>query len=149
MGAAAWLSPTLVSSNATAPRSAADARRRFTLSSSHPDAAPVDRDPDVRFLLANERTLLAWVRTAVVLQAGGIGVLQFVTGFQAHGVVGLVMLALGALTAVTGVRRYRAADRAIRRQQLPARGVAPELVTLAVVALSGVLAAAYLVGRFA
>ena len=33
-------------------------------------------DIDVRFLLANERTLLAWIRTAVTLQAGGLAVTQ-------------------------------------------------------------------------
>ena len=29
------------------------------------------RDPDYRFTLANERTFLAWMRTALALIAGG------------------------------------------------------------------------------
>ncbi len=84
----------------------------------------------------------------MVLQAGGVGVLQFVTEIHAHGVVGLALLLLGAVAGLAGVRRYHAADRAIRRHDLPVRGRAPEFVTLAVVALSGLLAAAYLAGQF-
>lgn len=30
-------------------------------------------DPDPRFSMANERTFLAWIRTALALIAGGIG----------------------------------------------------------------------------
>ena len=32
----------------------------------------IDREPDYRFTLANERTFLAWIRTALGLVAGGI-----------------------------------------------------------------------------
>ena len=42
----------------------------------------MDQQPeqaDYRFLLANERTFLAWVRTALSLQIAGLGVLQFLT----------------------------------------------------------------------
>ncbi|HSO51509.1 MAG TPA: DUF202 domain-containing protein, partial [Actinomycetes bacterium] len=35
------------------------------------------REPDYRFSLANERTLLAWVRTALALDAAGLGVIRF------------------------------------------------------------------------
>ncbi|HZA84409.1 MAG TPA: DUF202 domain-containing protein [Actinomycetes bacterium] len=35
------------------------------------------REPDYRFSLANERTLLAWVRTALALDAAGLGVVRF------------------------------------------------------------------------
>jgi putative membrane protein len=100
-------------------------------------------DPDARFLLANERTLLAWIRTALTLQAAGLGVLQFVTEVEARGLIGLALLALGAAAGLVGYRRYRAADLAIRQGRLPRKGAAPELVALAVVALAVILAVAY------
>ncbi len=34
--------------------------------------------PDYRFSLANERTFLAWIRTALALLAGALGIHQFV-----------------------------------------------------------------------
>ena len=36
-----------------------------------------DLEPDYRFSLANERTLLAWVRTALALDVAGLGVIRF------------------------------------------------------------------------
>ncbi len=35
------------------------------------------KKPDYRFTLANERTFLAWIRTALALMAGAVGVDQF------------------------------------------------------------------------
>lgn len=104
-----------------------------------------DLDPDARFLLANERTLLAWVRTALTLQAGGVGILQFVTQVQASGVIGLALLGLGTAAGWVGYRRYRAADAALRRGDLPPAGVAPQLIALGMTGLAAVLALAYLV----
>lgn len=105
------------------------------------DAGPgpsgdVGVDPDVRFLLANERTLLAWLRTGLALQAGGLVVVQFGDGLARRQVLGVLLLAVGVAAHLVGWRRYRAADRAIRRNQLPSRGVAPDLVVGATVALS-------------
>jgi putative membrane protein len=34
-------------------------------------------EPDYRFTLANERTLLAWVRTVLALDSTGLGVIRF------------------------------------------------------------------------
>ena len=36
-------------------------------------------EPDYRFTLANERTFLAWIRTALALLAGGVLLHQFAT----------------------------------------------------------------------
>jgi uncharacterized membrane protein YidH (DUF202 family) len=38
------------------------------------DASMIDKEPDYRFTLANERTFLAWTRTALALLAGGVAV---------------------------------------------------------------------------
>ena len=98
-------------------------------------------DPDARFLLANERTLLAWIRTSVTLQAGGVGVLHFATTLSLNEVVGLALLLVGALSGLGGYGRYRAADRAIRRGELPPSSLAPEGIALAVVVLAVLLLA--------
>jgi putative membrane protein len=99
-------------------------------------------DPDVRFMLANERTVLAWLRTSLALQAGGVGVINFVPSFTFNNGIGLVLILLGALAAAAGLIRYRAADAAIRQGRLPSRGLAPEglmiAVTLIAVLLLGV-----------
>lgn len=78
---------------------------------------PDDETPvDYRFLLANERTALAYVRTALSLQVAGIAVLQFLT--QGHEAVryllGLALVAAGSLAAVAGLRRTRVNDHVIR-----------------------------------
>lgn len=102
-------------------------------------------DPDVRFLLANERTLLAWVRTAVAVIAGGLAVLQFATSLPSRTTIGVAIILVGAVCAVLGLVRYRAADRAIRHGRLPSHGRGPEAVAVGVVVIGVALAIAYLV----
>jgi len=75
------------------------------------------REPvDARFLLANERTYLAYTRTALSLQIAGLGILQFLT--QGHGSVryllGTALVATGSYLGVAGYRRFRSNDLAIR-----------------------------------
>ena len=71
---------------------------------------------DYRFLFANERTFLAYVRTALALQVAGLGALQFLT--QGHHVVrfglGIALVATGSFTGIAGLRRMRANERAMR-----------------------------------
>lgn len=73
-------------------------------------------DVDVRFLLANERTLLAWIRTGLTIQAGGIALTAFHTQSPLPGILVLLM---GALVAWIGYRRYKVSDRSIRAGYLP------------------------------
>ena len=69
----------------------------------------MDAPPDYRFLLANERTFLAYVRTALALQVAGLGVLQFLT--HSHDAVrytlGLALVLAGSFVGVSGYRRFR------------------------------------------
>jgi putative membrane protein len=94
-------------------------------------SSPEDVDVDARFLLANERTLLAWVRTSLTLLAAGVGTLQLLDD-EWRTWPGLALLLLGAASAFVGLARYRGADAAIRRGQLPPAGRGPTAVAAAV-----------------
>lgn len=75
------------------------------------------QEVDYRFLLANERTFLAWVRTALALIAGGVALDQFVVVAGARDLVaflGIFAISLGAIVAVLGIVQWRRADRAMR-----------------------------------
>ncbi|MFI7587226.1 YidH family protein [Spongisporangium articulatum] len=101
------------------------------------DDDPADRrDPDARFLLANERTLLAWLRTGLALQAAGVATFQFGNQLDAQESISLGLIAVGLACHLTGWWRYRAADAAIRANRLPRRGLAPDAIVLGAVVLS-------------
>jgi putative membrane protein len=113
----------------------------------HPDPAELaELDVDARFLLANERTLLAWVRTALTLIAGGVGVEQFAESVAGRTALAVVLLALGIASAVAGAVRYRQADSALRRGRVPATGLAAYGLATAVAVVGAGLAVGLLVG---
>ena len=79
-----------------------------------------EQEPDYRFTLANERTFLAWIRTALALIAGGIAVVQFVPSFGIPGVrhgLRVVLTAGGGLLAALAVRRWQRVQTAMRREE--------------------------------
>lgn len=79
-----------------------------------------ETEPDYRFTLANERTFLAWIRTALALIAGGIAVVQFVPSFGIPGVrhgLSVVLTAGGGLLAILAVRRWQRVQTAMRRNE--------------------------------
>ena len=94
-------------------------------------------DVDARFLLANERTLLAWVRTSLTLLAVGGGLAQFGRDLPGERALAACLTVVGIASAVLGGVRYARADRALRRGDLPRGGRSPFWVSAAV-ALVGV-----------
>ncbi len=102
---------------------------------------PAQLDVDIRFLLANDRTLLAWVRTALAIEAGGLALIQF---FPEHRILGIGLLFSGAVVALIGYSRYRAADRAIREHRLPNVGYGPTVEVALVVLIAVILGIAEL-----
>jgi putative membrane protein len=80
-------------------------------------------NPDPRFTLANERTYLAWNRTALALVGGGLAASQLLH-FDSDAIrlcVALPPIALGGVLAGLSYRRWEANERAMRLgQPLPA-----------------------------
>jgi putative membrane protein len=73
-------------------------------------------DPDPRFTFANERTLLAWNRTALALIAAGVGATQLVE-LGSHSLtltLALPLIVLGAFLAIMSYRHWEANERAMR-----------------------------------
>ena len=81
-----------------------------------------DDEPDVRFTYANERTFLAWNRTALALIATGVAATQLLPEFHVAGgrqILGIPLIALGALVAVTSFQQWRANEKAMRSATAP------------------------------
>jgi putative membrane protein len=89
---------------------------------------------DTRFLLANERTLLAWIRTALALLAAGGGVYEF-TDISGRRGLAIALGFVGIAAAAAGAARYHATERAIRAGTGIHPGRAPQLLALAVMGM--------------
>ena len=109
--------------------------------------APETSHPDYRFTLANERTLLAWLRTGLALVAGGVAVATYAPDLGVRwgaAAVAFALVLIGLGTAVAGYRRWRANEGAIRAgEPLPAAWLVP---TIAAALASVVVLVAVLVG---
>jgi putative membrane protein len=88
--------------------------------------------PDYRFTLANERTLLAWLRTGLALVAGGVAVATYAPDLGARwasAVVALALVAVGLGAAVGGYARWRRNEAAITADEpLPSSRLAPAVL---------------------
>ncbi|HEY1328555.1 MAG TPA: DUF202 domain-containing protein [Casimicrobiaceae bacterium] len=102
------------------------------------------QEPDYRFSLANERTFLAWIRTALSLLAGGVLLEQFATQLEPRVVIIGLAIALAVLSSVlcaVAYLRWKANEIAMRHAQpLPATVAVPLLAVSAAI-IGGVIAA--------
>ena len=73
-------------------------------------------DPDYRFSLANERTFLAWIRTALALNAGGLAVAGLLPQFAGLGreLLAVALISLGTVISVQSVIRWAKNEEAMR-----------------------------------
>ena len=91
------------------------------------DDPPAGNEPDPRFTFANERTFLAWNRTALALIAGGLAVAQFFDEGSRGSRLAIAapLVLLGAALALTSHGRWQANQRALRLgEPLPESGAA-------------------------
>ena len=91
-----------------------------------PGSADDGTEPDPRFTFANERTFLAWSRTALALVVAGLGVVQLLPPFPGvpwgRRVLGLPLIVFGAVVAVVAYREWgRASGRCGAASRCPGR----------------------------
>jgi putative membrane protein len=111
---------------------------------------PVDEsEPDVRFTYANERTFLAWNRTALALIATGVAATQLLPEFHVSGgprILGLPLIALGALVAVTSFLHWKANQQAMRRSEPLPRSPMPLILSIGIGAVAVIAVVLALIG---
>jgi len=109
-----------------------------------PESAGDETEPDPRFTFANERTFLAWSRTALALVVAGLGVVQLLPPFPGvpwgRHVLGVPLIVFGAVVAVVAYADWVRSQRAMRLGQPLPRSVMPRLLT-AVITIIAVIAA--------
>jgi putative membrane protein len=106
-------------------------------------------EPDYRFTLANERTFLAWQRTALGLLAAAVGVVQFLPELAVPGLRHILGGAVGTvamLTSAAGLHRWSQVDHAMRLDRPLPRPSTPiylavALITVGLVTVALALAA--------
>jgi putative membrane protein len=111
---------------------------------STPDEEDMEQEPDYRFTLANERTYLAYLRTALACYAGGLSAVQFldINGERWPArVIGVVLVTAGIVTTAGAFRRWQLNLVAIRQGgRLPVTRVPLMLAaTIGLVGLAGLL----------
>ena len=103
-------------------------------------------EPDARFTLANERTFLAWNRTALALVVAGLGIVQLLPPFPrvpwGRHVLGVPLIVLGAIVSATAYLEWRRTQTALRRSEPMPQSVLPRILVgtiTGVAALSAVV----------
>jgi putative membrane protein len=104
-------------------------------------------EPDARFTFANERTFLAWSRTALALIVAGLGIVQLLPPFPrvpwGRHVLGVPLIAFGAVVAIAAYREWVRNQRALRHGEPLPVSVLPKLLAV-VVAVMAVISATVL-----
>lgn len=103
------------------------------------DDAEGSVEPDPRVTFANERTLLAWMRTSLALVAGGLAVTQLSDRLDVPGgrrLIGATLIVTGGVLALLSHRMWRARERALAAGQPVTGSSLTAVVTGVVVAVA-------------
>jgi putative membrane protein len=89
-------------------------------------------EPDPRFTLANERTFLAWNRTALALVVAGLGIVQLLPPFPGvpwgRHALGVPLIALGAAVSAAAYLEWRQNQSAMRHGRPLPRSLLPRVL---------------------
>ncbi len=105
---------------------------------------PAETEPDARFTFANERTFLAWHRTALALVVAGLAIVQLLPPFTGvpfgRHLLALPLIILGGVLSVGSYVEWTRHQRALRRGAPLGRSVLPKVLAIAITVLALVAA---------
>lgn len=108
-----------------------------------------ESEPDARFTFANERTFLAWTRTALAFVVAGLAIVQLLPPFPGvpwgRHVLGVPLIAIGAIIAVVSYGHWVRSQQALRRGQPLPGSVLPKILAAAIAIMAVVSAIVLLV----
>ena len=97
-------------------------------------------EPDPRFTFANERTFLAWSRTALALVVGGLAIVQLLPPFPGVPVgrhlLGMPLIVLGAVLSIVAYTEWTRDQRALRRGEALPQSVLPWLLAVSIAGMA-------------
>jgi putative membrane protein len=108
-----------------------------------------EHEPDARYTFANERTFLAWTRTALAFIVAGLAIVQLLPPF--HGVpwgrhlLGVPLIVIGAVMAVVSYSQWVRSQRALRWGEPLPRSLLPLILAITITAMAVISAVVLLV----
>ena len=98
------------------------------------------REPDPRFTFANERTFLAWSRTALALVVAGLAIVQLLPPFPGvpagRHLLGVPLIVLGAVLAVAAYAEWVHNQRALRRGEPLPKSLMPWILAATITGMA-------------
>jgi putative membrane protein len=102
--------------------------------------APPETEPDARFTFANERTFLAWHRTALALIVAGLAIVQLLPPFPGipfgRHLLAVPLIVLGGALSVGSYVEWTRHQRALRRGAPVGVSVLPRILAIAITVLA-------------
>jgi putative membrane protein len=98
-------------------------------------------EPDVQLSFANERTFLAWERTALALITAGLAITQLLPAFDFPGgrrLIGLPLIALGIVIALVAYWEWHTNQEAMRHDRPIPRTYLPLIVAIVVAVVAAI-----------
>jgi putative membrane protein len=97
-----------------------------------PEGSSGEAEPDARFTFANERTFLAWQRTSLAFVVAGLGIVELLPPFPGvpwgRHLLGVPLIAMGAIMAVVSYGQWTRTQRALRRNTPLPRSALPRIL---------------------
>ena len=108
-----------------------------------------ESEPDARYTFANERTFLAWTRTALAFMVAGLAIVQLLPPFPGvpwgRHALGVPLIVIGAVIAVVSYGQWVRSQRAMRRGEPLPGSVLPKVLAVSITVMAIVSAVVLLV----